>query len=65
MAVRCSVCGETFKTDQELEAHEHDLPDAWEGAGAGFECPECGAMLSEEEALVAHQATAHPAVSKG
>lgn len=64
MAVRCPVCGETFETDRELEEHEHDLPDAWEGAGAGFECPECGAMFSEEEALVAHQATAHPAASE-
>jgi uncharacterized C2H2 Zn-finger protein len=65
MGVRCPVCGESFETDLELEQHEHELPEAWEGAGAGFECPTCGAMFSEEEELVAHQATAHPTTSEG
>jgi uncharacterized C2H2 Zn-finger protein len=64
MAVRCPVCGESFETVRDLELHEHEVPEAWEGAGAGFECPTCGAAFSEEEELVAHQATAHVVASE-
>jgi hypothetical protein len=57
MAVRCPVCGEELEGERAVRDHEHEVPAAWQGAGAGFECPECGARFDEQEELVAHQAT--------
>ena len=61
MAVTCPVCGDEFETDEQLAAHDHEVPLAVRGAGAGFQCPECGAMFDGEEHLVEHQAAGHEA----
>lgn len=59
MTTTCPICGDELTTDEELRAHDHAMPTPWEHAGAGFECPECGAAFDEQEELVAHQGTAH------
>lgn len=59
MSTTCPICGAELATDDEIREHEHDMPRAWENAGAGFQCPTCGEMFDEEDELVAHQATAH------
>jgi rubredoxin len=62
MAVKCPVCGDEFETDEQLAAHDHEMPVPWESSGAGFECPECGAMFDGEEHLIEHQAAGHSGV---
>jgi hypothetical protein len=60
VVVVCPVCGEKLEGEKAVAAHEHEIPLAWEDAGAGFECPICDARFDTEEELVAHEATAHP-----
>jgi predicted RNA-binding Zn-ribbon protein involved in translation (DUF1610 family) len=58
--VTCPVCGEELEGREAVDAHEHEVPIAFEDAGAGFQCPTCGRWFDTEEALVAHEATVHP-----
>ncbi len=59
MALRCPVCGQELEDEEDLRAHEHELPSAWQETGAGFACPTCGAEFDDEEALISHEATVH------
>ena len=63
MAVTCPICGDEFETDEQLAAHDHEMPVAWEDAGAGFECPDCGARFDAQEHLIEHQAAGHSGVA--
>jgi hypothetical protein len=57
--VTCSVCGEVLHSDAEVADHQHEIPLAWENAGAGFECPICRLWFDSEDDLMKHQATGH------
>jgi predicted RNA-binding Zn-ribbon protein involved in translation (DUF1610 family) len=59
VTVTCPVCGAELEGREAIEAHEHEIPLAWEDAGAGFQCPTCGEWFSSEEELVVHEATVH------
>ena len=54
--VRCPVCGEELETDEEMDAHDHEIPVAMRHAGPGFPCPICGRSFDAEEHLVEHMA---------
>ncbi|HEX6131493.1 MAG TPA: C2H2-type zinc finger protein [Actinomycetota bacterium] len=56
----CPECGDTFPSAEELEAHDHTMPLAWERGTSNFECPTCGARYDEAADLITHQATTHP-----
>ena len=57
--VRCLVCGEELETDEEMDAHDHEIPVALRNAGSGFPCPICGGSFDAEEHLVEHMALEH------
>jgi C4-type Zn-finger protein len=57
MAARCPVCGEVLETEEEMDAHDHEIPLELRNAGAGFSCPICGAEFDTAEHLVEHEAT--------
>jgi predicted RNA-binding Zn-ribbon protein involved in translation (DUF1610 family) len=57
MAVKCPVCGEVLETEEEMDAHDHEIPLALRNAGAGFTCPICGEEFDSAEHLVEHEAT--------
>lgn len=59
MPATCPICGEVLATEDDVRAHDHAMPPAWEHAGAGSECPECGMSFDEQEELVAHQGAEH------
>jgi predicted RNA-binding Zn-ribbon protein involved in translation (DUF1610 family) len=56
MAVMCPTCGEALETDEEMDAHDHEIPLALRHGGAGFNCPICGAEFDSAEGLVEHEA---------
>jgi hypothetical protein len=56
----CPECGDTFPTREELDAHQHAVPLAWERGSSSFDCPLCGARFDEAEELLTHQGSAHP-----
>jgi uncharacterized protein with PIN domain len=62
MNVRCPVCAEVLD-EREMDAHDHEIPDALRHAGAGFPCAECGREFDSEEHLVEHQAGGHASPS--
>ena len=56
----CPECGDVFPTREELEAHDHSMPLAWEHGSTPFECPSCGVRFDEADQLINHQAATHP-----
>jgi hypothetical protein len=56
MAIRCAVCGQLLRTDEEIENHDHELVEALQHAGPGFECPICHEEYDTAEHLVEHEA---------
>jgi hypothetical protein len=55
MTVRCPVCGRLLPTDADVESHEHEIIEALEHAGPGFECPICHEEYDTAENLVVHE----------
>ncbi len=55
----CSMCGDTFASADELAAHRHSMPLAWERGSTPFQCGYCGAAFDETAELLQHQADAH------
>ncbi|MFL5735909.1 MAG: C2H2-type zinc finger protein [Actinomycetota bacterium] len=56
MAIRCPVCGQVLQTDEQIENHDHELVEALEHAGPGFECPICHEEYDTADHLVEHEA---------
>jgi endogenous inhibitor of DNA gyrase (YacG/DUF329 family) len=56
-SVKCPVCGEVLETQEDIDAHDHEIPPVIEHAGAGFPCPICGQEFDSAEQLVEHEAT--------
>lgn len=55
----CPDCGDTFPSSEELSAHSHTMPLAWERGSTPFECPICGVAFDEADEMLTHQAAAH------
>lgn len=55
----CPECGDTFETREELDAHSHSMPLAWERGSTPFTCPDCGVSFDETDELLTHQAAVH------
>lgn len=59
LTLTCPVCGDTFPSTEELSAHSHTMPLAWERGSSAFDCPTCGVAFDEADELLTHQASAH------
>jgi DNA-directed RNA polymerase subunit RPC12/RpoP len=54
---KCNECGETFKSDRELEQHNRS-------AHSRFTCEACGQVVNSAGELSAHNRQMHPEQEK-